>query len=195
MGWLTPKYVWITYSFLNWRDANSNNNTRCTPEMLKKMLNGMLAIAPENTFVSDDRHTVTTSGLVSSHNNSIILYRLFFYFKTPHEYEVEYLERLGEERYRNFTEVGVAASEFDAMWAMALGLHNAAEMANINDSIGCDDQPGELVSLNNFDYLNDKMGCVLRKSFQQVNFLGVTVSRIMSTMNNVKLNFAGASDI
>ena len=61
------------------------------------------------------------------------------------------------------------------MWAMALGLHNASMRIRMNDSSGCDDHPGELVPLEEFDYLNDKMGCVLRESFQQVNFHGITV--------------------
>ena len=59
---------------------------------------------------------------------------------------------------------------------MALGLHNASERVKINDSSGCDHLPGELVPLEHFDYLNDKMGCVLRNSFQHVSFRGITVS-------------------
>ncbi len=70
----------------------------------------------------------------------------------------------------------VAGTEFDAAWAMAQGLHIASEKVSMNDSSGCDDLLGELVPLENFDYMNDKMGCVLRKSFQQVNFHGITVS-------------------
>jgi hypothetical protein len=99
-----------------------------------------------------------------------------YIFKTPDEYEVEYRKRLREDRYQNLTEVSVAASEYDATWAMALGLHNAMERISLNDSTGCKDLPGELVPLESFDYRNNKMGCVLLKSFQQVNFRGITVS-------------------
>ena len=59
---------------------------------------------------------------------------------------------------------------------MCLGLHNASERVKMNDSSGCDHLSGELVPLEKFDYLNDKMGCVLRKSFHQVSFHGITVS-------------------
>ena len=99
------------------------------------------------------------------------------YFKTPEEYEREYTQRLQEERYQdlNLTEFIIAGTEFDATWAMALGLHIASLRISMNDSSGCEDLPGELVSLEEFDYLNDKMGCVLRNSFQQVNFTGITV--------------------
>lgn len=75
----------------------------------------------------------------------------------------------------NLTEFIVAESEFDAIWVMALGLHSASERVRMNDSSGCDHLPGELVPLEEFDYVNDRMGCVLRNSFQQVRFRGITV--------------------
>jgi hypothetical protein len=100
---------------------------------------------------------------------------LFPTSKTPSEYEVEYRERRKEDRYQNLTEVSIAASEYDATWAMALGLHNTMKMVTLNDSTGCEDLPGELVPLERFDYMNNKMGCVLLKGFQQVNFHGITV--------------------
>ena len=76
----------------------------------------------------------------------------------------------------NLTEFVSAGTEFDGVWALALGLHNASERVRLNDSSGCDHLKGSLVPLEDFDYLNDKMGCVLRRSFQQVNFHGITVS-------------------
>ena len=59
---------------------------------------------------------------------------------------------------------------------MALGLHEAAERVRLNSSDGCEHLSGSLVPLEDFTYLNDRMGCVLRESFQQVNFTGITVS-------------------
>ena len=44
-----------------------------------------------------------------------------------------------------------------------------------NDS-GCENLPGELVPLEKFDYTNEKVGCILRQGFAEVNFLGITVS-------------------
>lgn len=92
-----------------------------------------------------------------------------------------YRKRLKEERYReqNLTEFILAGSEFDAAWAMAIGLHNASERVSRNESTECDHLPGELVPLENFDYLNDRMGCVLRKSFQEVSFCGITASCLL----------------
>ena len=99
------------------------------------------------------------------------------YVKTPEVYELEYSRRIQEERYQdlNLMEFRVAVTEFDATWAMALGLHMASLKVSMNDSRGCEDVPGELVPLEDFTYINDKMGCVLRNSFQQVNFTGITV--------------------
>ena len=58
---------------------------------------------------------------------------------------------------------------------MALGLDHALERVNRNDSSGCDHLPGKLVPLEKFDYHNELMGCVLKKSFHRVNFTGITV--------------------
>ncbi len=68
---------------------------------------------------------------------------------------------------------------------MALGLHSASEKVVMNDSNGCDHLNGELVPLEHFDYLNDMMGCVLRNSFQQVNFRGITVSFLIANTSSL----------
>ena len=65
---------------------------------------------------------------------------------------------------------------FDVIWAMALGLHNASERVRKNDSSGCGHLPGELIPLEEFDYQNQMMGCVLQKSIAEVDFTGITVS-------------------
>ena len=80
-------------------------------------------------------------------------------------------------RTRNITDFILSGSSYDAVWAMALGLHYASERVSSNDSSGCDHLPGKLVPLEDFDYLNELMGCVLRKSFHQVNFTGITVGQ------------------
>ena len=112
---------------------------------------------------------------------------LIIYHKTQSTFEGEYRGRLQEEYYQeqNLREIFLAGTEFDAAWAMAEGLHIASEKVSMNDSSGCDGLLGELVPLENFDYKNDKMGCVLRKSFHQVNFHGITVSCKKKTHNVV----------
>ena len=39
----------------------------------------------------------------------------------------------------------------------------------------CDDLPGELLTLDKFNYTNEKMGCFMHKALQEVNFTGITV--------------------
>ena len=80
------------------------------------------------------------------------------------------------ERYPNITRLESAGVEYDATWAMALGLQNASERVRMNDSSGCGHLPGKLVPLEEFDYQNQMMGCVLKKGIADVDFAGITVS-------------------
>ena len=78
------------------------------------------------------------------------------------------------------TKHDAAGVAFDAIWTIALSLHNASESVRINDSRGCEDYPGELVSLEKFDYRNQMMGCVFRRSIANIDFAGITVSITIS---------------
>ena len=104
--------------------------------------------------------------------------------QTPEQYEQEYSERLLRKQYQiqNLTEFGLSGSSFDATWALALGLHIASERVSKNDSFGCDHIPGELVPLEEFHYQNARMGCLLRKSFHAVTFLGISVKATLIVM-------------
>ena len=96
--------------------------------------------------------------------------------KTAESFTTEYVHRLQEPKYSNLSKVSVAGVAYDAVWALARGLDRAVTRIDLNDSSGCDHLPGELVPLEEFDYQNERMGCVLRKSFSQVSFHGITVS-------------------
>ena len=62
------------------------------------------------------------------------------------------------------------------MWSIAIGLDIASKkIADSNDS-GCEHLYGELVPLEMFDYRNAKLGCIMKKSYDEVMFTGVTVS-------------------
>ena len=94
------------------------------------------------------------------------------------DYEDEYSRRIQNIRYQaqNISEFILSGSSYDAVWAMALGLHSASERVRKNDSSGCEQLSGNLVKLEHFDYQNTMMGCILRQSFHEVNFMGITVS-------------------
>ena len=92
-----------------------------------------------------------------------------------------YKERLKTSEYT--ANVAFAAA-FDAIWTIAQAL-NYTEKMRENDTDGdlelsnCgSDLAGELVPLDEFDYSNAFMGCVIRYNFHRVNFLGVSVSSV-----------------
>ena len=77
----------------------------------------------------------------------------------------------------NLTNLEASGMAYDAIWAIALGLHTASMRLKAGDDSGCKDHPGTLKqSLEEFDYSNQKMGCVLQTSIAKVNFTGITVS-------------------
>ena len=72
-------------------------------------------------------------------------------------------------------------SAFDAVWTLALVLNYTEEM-RLNQSNGenfehenCSNFTGSLVPLNEFNYSNAYMGCVMKNNFYKVNFTGVSV--------------------
>ena len=58
--------MWITYS---WYDRDwwklDYGNSSCTLDIMRRMVNGSLAVTPSGNLVSDDRQAQTISGLVS----------------------------------------------------------------------------------------------------------------------------------
>ena len=99
-----------------------------------------------------------------------------------HEQTARQFDELYENR---CTQMGYSSNQvisgvaYDAVWALALGLNRTQEMflSNYNVSeIGCGGLDGGLVPLEQFDYSNGVMGCVMRWSLGQTNFSGVSVS-------------------
>lgn len=87
-------------------------------------------------------------------------------------------------QYPRFPGVGLA---YDTIWSLAMGLEEASKTVSSLMSTGavasadhhfdeCYGLPGEIVPLEQFDYNNQKMGCIFRQSMEKVEFSGVTVS-------------------
>ena len=75
----------------------------------------------------------------------------------------------------------------EGIWSLAIGLDNAVKRIAMGNDSGCENLPGELVPLEKFDYTNEKVGCILRQGFAEVNFLGITVScYVFPCMLNMK---------
>ena len=59
---------------------------------------------------------------------------------------------------------------------MAIGLDNTMKRIAVRNDSGCEKFSGDFVPLEQFDYTNERVGCLLREGFAEVNFLGITVS-------------------
>ena len=94
------------------------------------------------------------------------------------EFIEKYHRRLPQSGYRISTVFVIA---FDAMWTVARALNRTEEMRLTNTSRSdptleeCRHLPGELVPLNEFNYSNAFMGCVMKSNYQNTNFTGVSV--------------------
>ena len=62
------------------------------------------------------------------------------------------------------------------MWSIAIGLDIASKKIKAGNDSGCENLYGELVPLEMFHHANEKVGCIMRKSFDEVMFTGITVS-------------------
>ena len=86
-------------------------------------------------------------------------------------------------QYESYTPLNFYGNAYDAMWAIAFGLHTVDMWAREGKRADeCDSLPGELLTLNNFNYTNERMGCFMRKAFHEIHFTGITV-RIKFALN------------
>ena len=81
---------------------------------------------------------------------------------------------------------------FDALWTLALVLNKTEEIrlnatTKREQSEVCSHLDGELVPLNEFNYSNAFMGCVMKENYKKANFTGVSVSNCFNSYNNYSL--------
>ena len=95
----------------------------------------------------------------------------------PTMFNEEYKRRLSLPKYNDLEELGIAGVAYDTIWSIALGLDEASNRIADNDDSGCEELLGELVPLEEFDYTNQKMGCILERSMRKTEFNGITVSK------------------
>ena len=96
--------------------------------------------------------------------------------QTSDDFVDEYKYLLESPEYKQYNPLSIAGVAYDAVWAMALGLDKASERVRLGNDSGCEDLHGDLVPLEQFNYSNAKMGCVLKESFGEASFAGITVS-------------------
>ena len=102
-----------------------------------------------------------------------------FCFQTPPEFERQYKHLMSLPQYRSYSPLNFYGNAYDAMWAIAIGLHNADLRVQRGDASGCDHLPGELVPLHLFNYSNQLMGCVMKEGYAAENFTGITVNHVI----------------
>ena len=97
--------------------------------------------------------------------------------QTPESFHNEYSRRAIA---GGFDIVDAGVRLYDVMWVLAQALNNTVAMVERGDinEPNCIDVTGELVPLEQFNYTNEKMGCLLQWNLQQTNFLGGSVSAI-----------------
>ena len=95
--------------------------------------------------------------------------------QTPEEFENDYTRRAIE---GGFDVVDASIRAHDVTWVLAIALNNTMSMVRSGDinKTGCGSVPGSLVPLENFNYNNEKMGCLIQWNLQKTNFSGVSVS-------------------
>jgi aspartate aminotransferase-like enzyme len=88
-----------------------------------------------------------------------------------------------EERATNgsYDIINQAYKLYDVLWILALALNSTDAMIKKEESnvtmTECENATGTLVPLEDFDYSNELMGCVIRWNIQQTHrFYGLTVS-------------------
>ena len=97
---------------------------------------------------------------------------------------------LNQPKYSHLSELGIAGVAYDVMWSIALGLDiTSKKVASGNDS-GCSHLSGDLVPLEMFEYSNEKLGCVMAQSLDEVKFTGVTVNNSNFCNKNWMDNFS-----
>ena len=113
----------------------------------------------------------------SLHNKIVRAYNYHCVLQTPVEFLDMYEQKAREEKYTILP--GEAALGFDAVWALAIALNKTAVMVqsgNVSET-GCEgNTDGDLVPLEQFNYSNGLMGCVIQWNLQNTDFQGTSVS-------------------
>ena len=80
------------------------------------------------------------------------------------------------------------------MWTLAIGLDKVQQAICANDTLGCN--VSDLISLENYQYYNDQIECMLNKTLGETEFNGVSVSLSNFAEHYVcSLTFSGSSKI
>jgi gamma-aminobutyric acid type B receptor len=150
-----PRYLWITPGWYGnewWTKALPEN---CTVEEIETVLGYSLSAVQYPLF-----------------NESEIADVGFSYLTFLQWYGQQlYIEALRGNRY---TPDLTAPLAVDAVWSLALALNLTQDKIERGDEGGCEGVKGDLVPLEYFNYTNQKLGCLLQESMDEIKFLGIS---------------------
>ncbi|XP_064390850.1 gamma-aminobutyric acid type B receptor subunit 2-like isoform X2 [Halichondria panicea] len=168
-GFIYPNYAWLTYGWYQdrwWTEEVNPEPTNCTDDQLAEALHRSIALQLRPEL--NDSKTITESQL------------------KPTEFDSLYKRRLAINTQDNYTYTFFATVAYDALWTFALALNRTNEMIgglireeilNMTQCGGTDEETGvkwEVVSLENFTYSNQLMGCIIRWNLERTDFVGVS---------------------
>ena len=91
------------------------------------------------------------------------------------EFATKFRTRAGESQ-----DIAYGGIVYDAIWILALALNKTLSMVEEGNSsvieTDCKNATGSLVPLEEFNYSNEMMGCLIQWNLQRTNFSGVSVS-------------------
>ncbi|KAL5471262.1 hypothetical protein EMCRGX_G029358 [Ephydatia muelleri] len=163
-----PKYVWIMRdSFVDnwWTAAVDKGDVNCTDQELEMFLDK--AISFRGYPLPENYTSITDAGITAQ--------------KFQDEYEYRALQM-------NYEVSDAGGRAYDAVWILAAALNRTMAMVksgNINGT-GCENITGSLVPLDQFQYSNEKMGCIIQYNIQITNFTGVS-GHIQFDMNGTRI--------
>ena len=101
-------------------------------------------------------------------------------------FDEKYSKRANE---GGFQVVDAGVRLYDVLWVLAMALNNTVNMVKSGyiSETGCSNVTGSLVPLEEFNYTNVKMGCLIQWNLQQTNFSGGSVS-VRSIHIIIKIN-------
>jgi gamma-aminobutyric acid type B receptor len=121
-----------------------------------QVLDGSIGVLPEGYSLLNNDTQVTFSGL------------------TPKTFQEKFKTIFQEPEYKNYAFLDLGRFIYDGMWTLIVALDKTVNKISMGNDSGCEDKSGDMVPLEYFNYTNEKLGCIMKQSFSEVMFTGVT---------------------
>ena len=109
---------------------------------------------------------------------------IFYLYQNVETFLHDYQQLLQQPQYSQYSSLGIVGVAYDSIWSIALALDIASKRIAVGNDTGCDHLPGDLVPLELFNYTNERVGCIMKRSVDDVKFVGVTVSVVKQLIHD-----------